>query len=90
MRKNPLFETKNLKSKDINDHFDEIFSQITESKIYPFLLESNDNFFDILWESDYLYAGDGPQISARAILTMASLNASMGFDIYDIYDGSLE
>ena len=41
-----------------------------------------ETFFDVLWTSNYLYAGTGPIISHGGLQGMSDLGASIGFDIY--------
>ena len=42
------------------------------------------SYFDVLWESSYLYAGTGPILEENIIDGMSRLKASIGFDIYQI------
>jgi len=43
-----------------------------------------ETYFDVLWESTYLYAGTGPVLSSRSCSGIGSLHAGLGFDIYQI------
>jgi hypothetical protein len=48
------------------------------------LSQEGDIYFDILWQSTYLYAGTGPIIDRDCLQGVSQLQASMGFDIYQI------
>jgi hypothetical protein len=74
-----------VESKDINDHIDFLLALLlphraTLSQIVWQL--KGETFFDVLWTSNYLYAGTGPIISYKSLQGMSDLGASIGFDIY--------
>ena len=48
------------------------------------LADGGETYFDVLWQSTYLYAGTGPLIEADCLAGVAALRAGMGFDIYQI------
>jgi hypothetical protein len=72
-------------SKDINDHIGLLLGLLLPRR-ETFLAVVNEMageaFFDVLWTSNYLYAGTGPIISREALQGMSELGASIGFDIY--------
>lgn len=74
-----------IESKDINDHINSLLAMLLPHKA-TFLQIITDmegeTFFDVLWTSNYLYAGSGPVISREALQGMSDLGASIGFDIY--------
>ena len=72
-------------SKDINDHFAAVLTPLLPhaDKLLRFATGGG-TFFDVLWESTYLYAGTGPLIDAEYLRGVARLQAGMGFDIYQI------
>jgi hypothetical protein len=72
-------------SKDINDHFRFLLDRLLpfREEIISFA-EGGETYFDVLWESTYLYAGTGPLLDAASIAGAAALHAGMGFDIYQI------
>jgi uncharacterized protein DUF4279 len=79
-----------VKSKDINKHFEYLLRRLLPHKetILSFAKDkTGETYFDVLWESTYLYAGSGPLLSSQSIKGMAELNASIGFDIYQIDEG---
>lgn len=74
-----------VESKDINDHIKFLLALLlphrkTLSKVIGHM--KGEAFFDVLWTSNYLYAGTGPMISHDALQGMSDLGASIGFDIY--------
>jgi hypothetical protein len=72
-------------SKDINDHFAKVLSVVLPHvDVLSRFAEGGETFFDVLWESTYLYAGTGPQIEPCHVQGVASLRAGLGFDIYEI------
>ena len=76
-------------SKDVNDHCTYLLDLLLPHNdlILTTLREvTGEAYFDILWESSYLYAGTGPILSKEVIKGASLLNASIGFDIYQIDD----
>jgi hypothetical protein len=74
-----------VKSKDINKHFEYLLKKLLPHKSTILkLAKDGETFFDVLWENTNLYAGTGPVLSNQSIKGMAELNASIGFDIYQI------
>ena len=76
----------NVTSKDINDHIHFLLELLLPHRNTICELVARlkaETFFDVLWTSDYLYAGTGPQISSNALRGMSDLGASIGFDIYE-------
>ncbi len=74
-------------SKDINNHFKALFEILLPHADYISGIYSRENaeiFFDVMWESNYLYAGSGPILSRATIGGVAQLNGEIGFDIYQI------
>jgi hypothetical protein len=45
---------------------------------------NGETYFDVLWESSYLYAGTGPELDRDCITGISQLGAGLGFDIYEI------
>jgi len=76
-----------VQSKDINDHFRYLLSLLLPHRDAILKLsQGGDIYFDILWQSTYLYAGTGPIIDRDCLQGVSQLQASMGFDIYQIDD----
>jgi len=76
-----------VQSKDINDHFRYLLSLLLPHQDAILKLsQEGDIYFDILWQSTYLYAGTGPIIDRDCLQGVSQLQASMGFDIYQIDD----
>ena len=76
-------------SKDINEHFKCLLGQLVPmSSIFEELIQNNETFFDVPWESSYLHAGTGPLIDAENLRGVAALKAGMGFDIYQISENA--
>src|SRR5262249_10484307 len=74
-----------VNSKDINDHFRYLLSILLPHRDAILKLsQEGDIYFDILWQSTYLYAGTGPIIDRDCLQGVSQLQASMGFDIYQI------
>ena len=74
-------------SKDINEHFRYLFRSISSADaLLVARLEGwgAETYFDVLWESSYLYAGTGPILENDVIGEVAKLNGKIGFDIYQI------
>jgi hypothetical protein len=75
----------NVYSKDINDHLRYLLDRLLPHRDQILqLAQKGETFFDVLWQSTYLYAGTGPIIDAENIQGIAQLQATMGFDIYQI------
>ena len=74
-----------LAAKDINEHFRYVLRALlpVREAILKFA-QDGETYFDVLWESSYLYAGTGPEIAADCIAGICELNAGLGFDIYQI------
>jgi len=70
------------KSKDVNEHLRELLGRLAgrESIVRP---EWNPAF-SVLWKNSYLYAGSGPFYESDVVKGIASLNASLWQDIYQI------
>jgi len=47
-----------------------------------------ETYFDVLWTSNYLYAGTGLVLSHKIVRGMSDSGASIGFDIYQDESGS--
>jgi hypothetical protein len=74
-----------LNSKDVNDHFQWILAQILPHREAVLdLARGGESFFNVRWESIYLYAGTGPLIDAECLAGVVALGAGMGFDIYQV------
>lgn len=74
-----------LESKDINVHFAFLLDiLLPKTDVIIKFSFGGETFFDVLWESSYLYAGTGPVLSAKNILGISFLKAGLGFDIYQI------
>ena len=74
-----------LESKDINEHLRYLLRNLLlfREAILDFAKGGN-TYFDVLWESSYLYSGTGPEIASDCIAGICQLNAGLGFDIYQI------
>ncbi len=80
-----------VSSKDINDHLDFLMTLLLpHADMILSCSESGERGFDVHWESTYLYAGDGPEVSARNCLAIGQLKADLGFDIYYIEEPEAE
>lgn len=80
---------KEVNSKDINDHFRFLLGLLLphREKFLKVIDEMNgEAYFDVLWTSNYLYAGTGPMIAREVLQGMSDLRASIGFDIYQEED----
>ncbi len=77
--------------KDINDHLHYLLDRLLpyQKPIQEFA-KDGDIFFDVLWTSRRLFAGDGPQISKQCLAGIAALGADIGFDIYPIDDSDVD
>jgi len=74
-----------VESKDINDHIGYLLALLLphRSTFSDIVRQMKaETFFDVLWTSNYLYAGTGPIISHESLQGMSDLGASIGFDIY--------
>lgn len=79
-------DTENkVHSKDINEHLHHLLDRLLphRDQILQFA-QMGETFFDVLWQSTYLYAGTGPVIDGENLQGIAQLQASIGFDIYQI------
>ncbi len=74
-----------IASKDINEHFRYLLRTLlpVRETILEFA-KDGETYFDVLWQSSYLYAGTGPEIAVDCIAGICQLNAGLGFDIYQI------
>ena len=65
-----------LEAKDINEHLRYLLSMLLpcEETILEFA-KGGETYFDVLWESSYLYAGTGPLIASDCIAGICQLNA---------------
>jgi hypothetical protein len=74
-----------LQSKDINEHIMFLLKLLLPHResILRFAA-GGETYFSVLWESSYLYAGTGPDISRECIEGISQLGAGLGFDIYQI------
>jgi hypothetical protein len=80
-----LDTTGKVQSKDINDHFRYLLSLLLPHRESILeLSREGETYFDILWQSTYLYAGTGPIIDRDCLQGVGQLQASMGFEIYQI------
>ena len=72
-------------SKDINDHLNFLLDILLPHKDTILeLAQDGETYFDVLWESTYLYAGTGPLIDKKCLYGIGQLDAGMGFDIYQV------
>jgi hypothetical protein len=80
-----------VNSKDINDHFRWVLGQVLPHReaILEFA-RGGESFFNVLWQSTYLYSGTGPLIAADCIAGVAALGGGMGFDIYQVDEPGAE
>jgi hypothetical protein len=74
-----------LAAKDVNEHLRYLLRVLLPAReaILKFA-HGGETYFDVLWESSYLYAGTGPEIAGDCIAGIYQLNAGLGFDIYQI------
>lgn len=82
-----ISSTGRVSSKDINDHFDYLLGILLPNRdsINEIARQSGaEMFFDVLWESSYLFSGTGPIISGQTICGISEFGASINFDIYQI------
>ena len=74
-----------LASRDIREHFHYLHERLLpHAAALRAFAESGETFFDVFWQSTYLYAGTGPLLDAVSLAGVASLGAGMGFDIYQV------
>jgi hypothetical protein len=74
-----------VRSKDVNDHLRYLlFHLLPHREKLLTLAQSGETYFDVLWQSTYLYAGTGPVIERDCLQGVAQLEAGIGFDIYQI------
>ena len=74
-----------IDSKDINDHIEVLLALLLPHKEKLLQIvdaKGGETYFDVVWTSNYLYAGTGPVISRPALKGISDLGASIGFDIY--------
>ena len=74
-----------VESKDICDHIGYLLALLIPHRVALLKIVRQmrgETFFDVLWTSNYLYAGTGPIISHGGLQGMSDLGASIGFDIY--------
>lgn len=80
-----------VNSKDINDHISYLAELLVPYlSVFRSIIETAEAeaHFDVRWESSYLFAGTGPTLTANSVAAIASMNASVGFDIYQIEETS--
>ena len=75
--------SSNSESKNINDHIRQLLDRLAEVK-KPLSVKFGRPYFNILWKGNYLYAGSGPFYEADVISGVASLQADIWQDIYQI------
>ena len=82
-----LSSKERVVSKDLNLHLEFLLQRLLPHQdMITELLDrvGGQSYFDVLWESSYLYAGTGPVLSAEIVRGMSLLRAAIGFDIYQI------
>lgn len=80
-----------VQSKDVNVHLNSLLTVLLpiQKVILQIIAEmKGETYFDVLWTSNYLYAGTGPVLSHEVVRGMSDLGASIGFDIYADEPGS--
>ena len=74
-------------SKDVRDHFHYLHERLLpHAETLRAFGRGGETFFDVLWQSTYLYAGTGPLLDAASIAGVTALGAGMGFDIYQVHE----
>jgi Domain of unknown function (DUF4279) len=74
-----------LEAKDINEHLRYLLGKLLPyRKAILDFARGGETYFDVLWESSYLYSGTGPEIASDCIAGICQLSAGLGFDIYQI------
>jgi len=77
-----------ITSKDVNDHIRYLLSLLLPHRDGLRLIARDVvAYFDVLWESSYLYAGTGPVLDQDCVAGIAALSAGIGFDIYQVDSG---
>jgi len=71
------------KSKDINDHFRELFVTLVPVS-ECFLPEWGVPSFGVLWKNNNLYTGNGPYYESLVLKQVAKLGCDIFHDIYQI------
>src|SRR5688572_4373510 len=80
-----------LESKDIDEHFRDLLGRLLPHRdAFLAFARGGETYFDVIWKSNYLYAGSGPLLAADVIVGVAALGASMGFDIYQVDELDME
>jgi len=80
-----LDSTPQVDSKDIDDHFEFLLNLVLPHRdTLVGMTATGETYFDVLWESTYLYAGTGPVLSARVCEGIGAFRAGLGFDIYQV------
>jgi hypothetical protein len=70
-------------SKDVNDHFRELFARLA-GVVDRMQDEFGQPNFSVLWVGNYLYAGSGPFYDADVIAGIAGFRAMLWQDIYQV------
>lgn len=74
-----------IESRDVDDHFRDLLKLLVPYRaVLCSFAAQGETYFDVVWKSTYLYAGSGPLLAADVIAGVASLDASIGFDIYQV------
>ena len=76
-------------SKDVNDHLRDLLLQI-QSMNNSFSKDWGEPFFNVLWKSNYLYAGNGPYYEPDVLSEIGKLNCAIYQDIYQVDSESEE
>ncbi len=77
--------------KDINEHLKVLLELLVpQSNRLIEMSKNGERFFDVLWESTYLYAGTGLLVNAEHLQGIAKLKTGMGFDINQIDENKKE
>lgn len=73
-------------SKDVREHFRYLHERLLPhaEALRAFAGDGGETFFDVFWQSTYLYAGTGPLLDPASLTGIAALGAGMGFDIYQV------
>lgn len=86
-----ISSAKRVQSKDVNVHLKSLLTELLPHQrvILQIVAElKGETFFDVLWTSNYLYAGTGPLLSQEVVRGISDLGAAVGFDIYAVESGS--
>ncbi|HKV51250.1 MAG TPA: DUF4279 domain-containing protein [Gemmatimonadaceae bacterium] len=74
-----------LATKDVREHFRYLHERLLpHAETFREFGRGGETFFDVFWQSTYLYAGTGPLLDAADLAGVAALGAGMGFDIYQV------